>query len=152
MNSDRPFSATAVSTEAPPQQGVLLVIDDDTGQLDNVRRSLIREGWVVLTASDPVEGLQSYREHWQTISLVLLDYYMPGLRGDQVWSLLHDVNPAVRVLWMSASDDYIPPRMLNSGRSTFVQKPTTRQDLLRGIRTILDHPDEPGPAADGQSA
>jgi two-component system response regulator MprA len=133
-------------------QQALLAIDDDTGLLDNIRRSLIREGWVVLSASDPAEGLRLYSQHWQALSLVLLDYYLPELRGDQVWKLLHEINPEVRVLWMSASDDYIPPRMLNSGRSGFVQKPPTRQDLLRGVRELLNHHDQPSPTSNEQSA
>jgi two-component system cell cycle sensor histidine kinase/response regulator CckA len=150
MSADDPRSTTGASTSgeaAPSQQEVLLAIDDDIGFLDSIRRLLAREGWVVLTASDPAEGLRLYNEHWQGISLVLLDYYMPILEGDQVWTLLHAINPQVRVLWMSASDDYIPRRMLNSGQSAFVQKPATRQDLLRGIHEVLNHHDKPGRAA-----
>jgi DNA-binding response OmpR family regulator len=140
---DRPRSNPSTSSEsAPAQQGVLLAIDDDAEILNSIRRLLIREGWVVLTASDPTEGLLSYQEHWRGISLVLLDYYMPGLRGDEVWERLRRINPEVRVLWMTASDDYIPPEMRNSGQSAFVQKPATRKELLRRIRDILDDHDQ----------
>ncbi|MGD1020893.1 MAG: response regulator [Verrucomicrobiia bacterium] len=134
MTADSPSPGIVT---APIHQGVLLAIDDDTELLTSIRRLLIREGWVVLTASDPSEGLLSYQEHWRGISLVLLDYYMPGLRGDGVWERLHRINPQARVLWMSASDDYIPSTMLNSGQSAFVQKPATRKELLRRIREIL---------------
>ena len=88
MIADSPPPNTWAPTSgesALTQQGVLLAIDDDTELLTSIRRLLIREGWVVLTASDPSEGLLSYQEHWQGISLVLLDYYMPGLRVDEVW-------------------------------------------------------------------
>ena len=154
MSADGPSSSIGASTtgESPTQQGVLLAIDDDTGFLDQIRRLLVREGWVVLTASDPAEGLRLYSEHWQGISLVLLDYYMPILEGDQVWTLLHEINPQVRVLWMSASDDCIPREMLNSGQSAFVQKPATRQDLLQGIHEVLKHQDKPGRSSDEQTA
>ena len=75
------------------ERDVILAIDDDTEVLNSIRRLLIREGWVVLTASDSAEGLQSYEAHWQGIDVVLLDYHMPGLRGDEVWERLHRVNP-----------------------------------------------------------
>jgi hypothetical protein len=143
MSADDPSPSTRAFTSgesAPVQQGVLLAIDDDRDLLTSIRRLLSREGWVVLTAADPGEGLRSYEDNWQVISLVLLDYYMPDLCGDEVWERLHRINPQVRVLWMSASDDCIPRRMLNSGRSAFVQKPATRQDLLRGIREIVGSP------------
>jgi DNA-binding NtrC family response regulator len=134
------------------EQGVILAIDDDMEVLNSIRRLLIREGWVVLTASDPAEGLQSYEAHWQGIGLVLLDYYMPGLRGDEVWERLKRINPQVRVLLMTASDDYLPPRLLNGGVYGFIQKPATRKELLRRIREALNHHDPPGPVLDGQSA
>ncbi len=148
MSDDRPSPSTRPSTNAEPapaQQGVLLAIDDDTEFLTSIRRILIREGWVVLTASDPTEGLLSYQEHWQGISLVLLDFFMPGLRGDAVWERLHRINPQVRVLWTSASDDCIPHHMLNSGRNAFVQKPATRKELLRRIKEISNNHDHTGP-------
>jgi DNA-binding response OmpR family regulator len=103
---------------------------------------LIREGWVVLTASDPVEGLRSYEVYWQGISLVLLDYYMPGLRGDEVWERLKRINPQARVLLMTASDDYLPAGFLNGGVYGFVQKPATRKELLQRIREALNHHDQ----------
>jgi len=133
-------------------QGVILVIDDETQILDSMRRTLIREGWVVLTASDPAEGMQLYGEYWQAISLVLLDYFLPDKRGDQVWECLRTINPQARVLWMSASDDYIPPEMLNSGLCGFMMKPVTRKELFRGIRKVLKSGGPPDPASDGQSA
>jgi DNA-binding response OmpR family regulator len=120
--------------------------------LNSIRRTLIREGWVVLTASDPAEGLRSYQTHWQGIDLVLLDYFLPDLRGDEVWERLRQINPQARVLWMSASDDYIPSRMLNSGLCGFVMKPATRKELSRRIREVLNHHEPPSPSADEQSA
>ncbi len=144
MTADDASPSTLAPTtgESPVQQCVLLAIDDDTEFLTSIRRLLIREGWVVLTASDPSEGLLSYQEHWQGISLVLLDYYMPGLRGDEVWERLQRINPQVRVLWMTASDDCIPRRMRNGGQNGFLQKPASRQELLRQIRKTLNHHDQ----------
>jgi DNA-binding NtrC family response regulator len=131
-------------------QEVILAIDDDTEILNSVRRLLIREGWVVLTASDPLEGLQVYETHWQAIRLVLLDYFMPTLRGDEVFERLQRINPQVRVLLTTACDDDVSPKLLQGGLSGFVQKPLTPRDLIRGIRNALNHHGLPGPAPDGQ--
>jgi len=134
------------------EQGVILVIDDDTAILNSIRRLLIREGWIVLTSSEPGVALQLYEVHWQGIALVLLDYYMPDLRGDQVWERLKQINPRSRVLLMTASNDYVPPRMLNGGICGFIMKPPTRKELLRRIRDALNNHDPPGPAPDAPSA
>jgi len=149
MTDSLPSSGAGVFSSdrsARADQGIILVIDDETQILDSIRRTLIREGWVVLTASDPADGLRSYEALWPGISLVMLDYFLPGLRGDEIWERLRKINPQARVLWMSASDDYIPAKMLNSGLCGFVMKPATRKELFRRIREVLK-PDGPrGPA------
>ena len=53
------------------------------------------------------------------------------------------VHHPVLVLLMTASDDYLPPRLLNGGVGGFVQKPATRKELLRRIREALNHHDPP---------
>jgi response regulator RpfG family c-di-GMP phosphodiesterase len=95
----------------------------------------------VLTASDPLQGLQVYETHWRAIQLVLLDYFMPTLRGDEVFERLQRINPHVRVLLTTACDDYVSPKMLQGGLCGFVQKPLSRQDLIGEIRKSLNHHD-----------
>jgi CheY-like chemotaxis protein len=106
---------------------------------------LIREGWVVLTASDPAEGLQSYEAHWRGIALVLLDYYMPGLRGDEVWERLKRINPQVRVLLMTASDDYLPPRVAQRRSLRFHPKTGHAQGTASADPRGLESPRSAGP-------
>jgi DNA-binding response OmpR family regulator len=140
------------STTGGPAKGgqeVIFFIDDDTEVLNSVRRLLIREGWVVLTASDPLEGLQLYEAHWREIQLVLLDYFMPILRGDKVFERLQRINPQVRVLLTTACDDDVSPKMLQGGLCGFVQKPLTPRDLIGRIRTSLNHHGPPRPAPGG---
>ncbi len=127
-------------------QDVILVIDDDTDVLNSVRRFLGREGWVVLTASDPREGVQMYEALWPEIQLVLLDYFMPNLRGDEVFERLQRINPRVRVLLATACDDYVSQPMIHGGLCGFVQKPVTPRDLMRRIHHAMKHQDPPTPS------
>jgi two-component system cell cycle sensor histidine kinase/response regulator CckA len=124
-------------------QDVILVIDDDAEVLNSVRRLLRREGWVVLTVSDPLEGLHVYEALWPEIQLVLLDYFMPNLRGDEVFERLQRINPHVRVLLTTACDNYVSPKMLQGGLCGFVQKPLSPRTLIGGIRKSLNHHDPP---------
>jgi DNA-binding response OmpR family regulator len=128
---------SATSEPARVEQEVILVIDDDPDILNSVRRLLIQEGWVVLTASDPLEGLQFYEAHWQGIQLVLLDYFLPRLRGDEVFERLRCINPDVRVLLTTACLDDVSPKMLQGGLYGFVQKPLSPRDLVGWIRKSL---------------
>jgi CheY-like chemotaxis protein len=106
---------------------------------------LKREGWVVLTVSDPLEGLQMYETLWPEIQLVLLDYFMPNLRGDEVFERLQRINPHVRVLLTTACDGDVSQEMLQGGLCGFVQKPVSPRDLIRRIHHAMNHHDPPAP-------
>ena len=139
-NGDLPQADRSVTSESTSVgQEVILVIDDDPDILNSTRRLLSQEGWVVLTASDPVEGLQFYEAHWREVQLVLLDYFLPRLRGDAVFERLQNINPQVRVLLTTACADDVSPKMLQGGLYGFVQKPLSPRDLVAWIRRSLGH-------------
>ncbi len=56
----------------------ILVVDDDTGILELIRRALEHEGYQVDTISDSTLVLQQKLEQYQ---LILLDVMMPGIDG-----------------------------------------------------------------------
>ena len=99
----------------------------------------------MLTASSPLEGLELYEAHWREIQLVLLDYFMPILRGDKVFERLQRIHPHVRVLLTTACDDDVSQEMLQGGLCGFVQKPLSSRDLIGRIRKSLNHHDPPCP-------
>jgi CheY-like chemotaxis protein len=143
-DSDLPqpnYSSTGGS--ASVGQDVILFIDDDAEVLNSVRRLLIREGWVVLTASSPLEGPELCEALWREIQLVLLDYFMPNLRGDEVFERLQRINPRVRVLLTTSCDDYVSQKMIQGGLCGFIQKPISRRDLTRKIHHAMNHHDPP---------
>ncbi|MGD0058863.1 MAG: response regulator [Verrucomicrobiia bacterium] len=143
-DSDLPQSShSTTGGSARVGQDVILVIDDDAEVLNSVRRVLRREGWVVLTISDPLGGLQVYEALWPAIHLVLLDYFMPNLRGDEVFERLHRINPLVRVLLTTSCDDYVSQKMLQGGLCGFIQKPISLRDLTRKIHHAMNHHDPP---------
>lgn len=66
----------------------ILVIDDEEDICDLVRNALVKTGlYEVLSASDPVEGCRICEQEHP--DLVVLDYVMPNMRGDQVIAHLH---------------------------------------------------------------
>ena len=147
INTDVPQPGPSTTAgSATVGQNVILVIDDDTDVLNNVRRLLRREGWVVLTNSDPLEGLQVYEALWPDIQLVLLDYFMPNLRGDEVFERLQLINPRVRVLLTTSCDDYVSQKMIPGGLCGFVQKPLSPRDLLLKIHHAMNQHDPAAPS------
>src|SRR5262245_5864483 len=93
----------------------ILAIDDEQDLLDILKDTLEGEGYRVLTANNPSEGLNVYEKHWRDIQLVLMDYLMPGMTGDLVFECLQRQNPDVRVLLLTACDDHVARRMFSQG-------------------------------------
>lgn len=61
---------------------VLLLVDDEAGILSALRRSLRREGWVILTAESGPEALEALAR--EPVDLVVSDQKMPGMSGTQL--------------------------------------------------------------------
>lgn len=88
----------------------ILVVDDSPEYLDATRLTLEREGHRVLTCTGGVEALEVLRT--QPLDLVLLDYFMPGLTGEDVVTRLREFNPYVQVVLQTGYASERPPRDL----------------------------------------
>ncbi|MBS0158727.1 MAG: response regulator [Nitrospira sp.] len=136
--------ATATSTDSPqaqPRQGseIILLVEDDNGVRDLVRRELLKTGYQVIEAKNGVEACLTATQQNYHVDLLLTDVVMPGMNGRELAEHLAVIKPNLRVLFMSG---YLDDISVNSGmdphRTTFLQKPFTPDLLLRTVRALLD--------------
>jgi len=113
----------------------ILVVDDDLVILGTVKKSLESAGFEVLAVSRPEESVRLYEQRWQEITLVLLDFMMPGLRGDQVLERLKRICPDVRALLVTSSD--VDDTVLGKGFRGLIRKPFTPEQLLQGVNKAI---------------
>lgn len=93
----------------------------------------------MVTAADGVEALRVFEEHRDKIALVLLDVMMPGMSGRQVMDSIKEKRDNVQFLFSSGySEDAIHTDFVIHEGLRLVQKPYSRQILLREVRQILD--------------
>jgi len=116
----------------------VLTIDDDPDMLEIIKQCLESEGFQVLTADGPKKALEIYEKRWQEIGLVLLDYLMPDMTGDLVFSCLQQINPDVRVILLTAYEDSVPRTIFETGLRGYLQKPFYVEDLVQRVRDELD--------------
>ena len=121
----------------PPK--LILAIDDEPEILEIVKQCLEMEGFQVLTASGPKEGLKLYEERGPEIGVVLLDYLMPDMTGDLVFECLRQKNPDARVILLTGCEDSVARRMFETGLSGLIQKPFYIDDLVNRVRAELSH-------------
>jgi DNA-binding response OmpR family regulator len=115
--------------------GPALVIDDDTGVRKVLVRMLELLGFEVTAASSGEQGLALLGAANPPFGLVVLDWMMPGLSGEQVLRSLRAKNDALAVVLVSG----LRAESLSSGDDPHlvsVQKPMTLAGLRTAVRSI----------------
>jgi two-component system, cell cycle sensor histidine kinase and response regulator CckA len=92
-----------------------------------------------LEAENGKEALRIASAFGGTIHLLLTDVIMPGMGGKQLAMHLSGLRPETRVLYMSGypNDGIVQSGILASG-VLLLEKPFTREILLRRVRQVLD--------------
>ncbi len=142
-----PQQVERVSTAKPAENGValaaktnahILLVDDEEIILEMGRAILQNLGYTVTTCTNGADAVELYREHRQTVALVILDVVMPRLGGRAAYRALRAINPAVKVLVSSGySIDSEVREILNEGAQAFLQKPFSRAELSRKVAETL---------------
>jgi len=115
--------------------GSVLVIDDEEMVRDVVAAILESEEIKVLVASDGLSGIEIYRSHVNEIAVVLLDLSMPGIKGEETFRRLKEINPDVRVVLSSGySEATSVAHFGQGGAAGFIKKPYKGEALLAILR------------------
>src|SRR5438093_7347735 len=118
----------------------LLIADDDPGLRQSLERTLTREGYRVILASDGNAALE--RLQAGGIDLVLTDLKMPGLTGIEVLRAAKAIAPDVDVILLTAFGTVEEAvKAMKEGAYDFLTKPFQRAQLLRLISKALERRD-----------
>lgn len=113
--------------------GTVLVIDDEETVRKTIDSILSKQGYVVLTARDGVEGLELFRQHRETVGLVLLDLSMPKMSGGEVIAHLQELGAKAKVLILSG---YNAQSMGITGVPSIL-KPIRARELIQQVEKAL---------------
>ena len=135
-----PASQGGVNCRRSTQQSSILAIDDEVGFLGFLKMALECEGYTVHVASDPCEALKFYAERGRDVGMVILDFLLPKMSADMVFDELQRLNPDVRVVLLTACDEFVAESMFKRGLRGYLQKPFDLQDLAQRVRHAIDSP------------
>jgi two-component system response regulator HydG len=123
-----------------PEPANILVADDDPGLRESLERTLAREGYRVVVASDGQAALE--RLQGGGIDLVLTDLKMPGLNGIELLRAAKAIAPDVDVILLTAFGTIEEAvKAMKDGAYDFLTKPVQRAQLQRVIRQALERRD-----------
>lgn len=113
---------------------LLLCVDDEITGLQLRKIILENSGYRVLIASSGPEGLALFEQN--SIDLVVLDFLMPEMKGDEVADRMRQLKPRVPIVMLSAYYD-LPARvdLLVDAR---IVKGESTQNLLDTVAHLLE--------------
>ena len=133
-----PAEAAVKPVERPLGGGErLLVVEDDRMVRSIINTTLLRQGYDVRIAADPLAALELARQ--TRFDLVLTDVVMPELNGRELVERLLPIQPHLRVVYMSGyPGDAVVKRGVELEGAAFLQKPFSLAQLSQRIRESLD--------------
>ena len=124
----------------------ILVVDDDPMVCTTIQACLARQGFEVTIADGGEQGIQALEN--ASFDVMLVDIFMPHMRGFESISTFHERAPTVPLIAMSgyafASVDTPAPDFLKMtlelGASVCLRKPFTPATLLAAVNECLGKP------------
>jgi DNA-binding NtrC family response regulator len=114
----------------------LLIIDDNSGSLELLSTALAQPGLEILTASDPLEGLEMV--HSRRPHIVLTDLVMPNLNGLEVLERIVDFDSSIDVILMTAHySTESAVQAIKKGATDYLNKPVSLSTLRERVGKLL---------------
>ena len=113
----------------------ILCIDDEMAGLLPRKLLLESAGYRVIEARSGQEGIRLFRD--QKADVVILDYWMSGMKGTDVAFKLKQINPFVPIIVLSGMPD-LPGEAVGLVDQWIVKGSTRAETLLDSINDLLD--------------
>src|SRR5450432_3527304 len=126
------------SQTAPPSSRTILVVDDEPEVRKLVGAMLSREGYKVLVSDSGEPAIKTFSKHVGPVDLLLTDVVSPGMSGPILADHLVELQPNLRVLFMSGFDhtQVVQKYVLEKGYSLLI-KPFTMEQLRHKVQETL---------------
>ncbi len=117
----------------------VLVVEDDEAVLEFVVFILGKRGYQVLSADNAYKAQDLFVEHGKPIDLLLVDVVMPNVNGTVLAEKLSQLQPRMKVLFMSGyPGDSVDRFGAVSGSGRYLQKPFSPEALIEKVTALLN--------------
>ncbi len=115
----------------------ILVVDDEAGIRESLKKILVKEGFDVITASDGHKAFEIIRS--EKIDLVITDIRMAGMDGVELLKVCKSVSPFIEVIMITgyASVDTAVESM-KEGAYDYITKPFKKADIVRVVNRAIE--------------
>ena len=130
---------TKAQMEVPTGHGeTILIVDDESAIREVAKAVLSKSGYKVLAADDGPAALALFVRKSKKIDVVVTDLVMPIMSGLVLARTLRKMDIKAKIIVSSARDgDYNPGELTDIGVQGCLNKPYSRETLLRAIDRVL---------------
>ena len=121
--------------------GTVLIVDDEPDFVDNLAELLEGKGYSCLKAYNGEDAVHIFEQEKEHIDVVLLDWLMPGMDGDETLVKLKEIDPYVMVIMVSAlGNEQRMTHSINLGARGYIHKPINDYGtaLISRIRDLIE--------------
>ena len=127
---------------AAPRGGETVLVVEDQAEVRKYAVTVLESyGYRVVQADSAGQALSLFERERGRIDLVLADVVMPNVRSRELTDRLEELQPEIRVLYMSGHTDCVIVHygVLRQG-AQFIQKPFSPEQLAARVREVLGPP------------
>ncbi len=136
-----PFPASAKTSFSLWERSkpTILLVEDEPDVREVTRAVLEHAGYRVLESVGPEDALRLGKENRGRIGLLLSDVVMPGMNGPELALQLQNLQPGLITVFMSGyAESGVLRKVMQSGKTIYIQKPFTIDVLLSGVAKALE--------------
>ena len=114
----------------------ILVVDDESRMRKLVKDFLVKEGFVVLEASNGEEAVDAFMST-KNIALIILDVMMPKLDGYGVAQEIRKISTVPIIMLTAKSDEKDEIKGFEFGIDEYITKPFSPKILVARVQAVL---------------
>lgn len=125
--------------------GIILCVDDDTTVLIALRTLLAHALGpdhlieIAESGEEALEILEDLKRSGDSISVVISDFIMPGMRGDELLIEIHQRSPQTMTIMLTGQSDFegVKKAINHANLYRFLEKPFNHHDIILTVRSAL---------------
>jgi DNA-binding NtrC family response regulator len=126
------MNLTSLLSRSMPTKAIA-IIDDEADLVNLFRKALQMDGFQVCAFTDPIEAFNKLQNRLKEYALIISDYKMPSMNGNELCLKLLNLNPELKVILVSAYDDV----QCDISKFLFLRKPIPIPSLLKIVNENL---------------
>lgn len=120
-------------TERKAKKPKVLVIEDEDF-MRMIYQKYLKDDYTLLLAEDGQKALE-YAEQYPDIDVILLDIYLPDIKGNKLYNLLRKFNKTAEVIVVTAyQESEIAIELFREGAYDYLNKPLTEDVLIEKVQ------------------